>query len=142
MRSLLALLLFGSPAFAWEFSATPVCTLTHETPDLAIRVTFDPAQAEPYAIALTRPAAWPDTESFGLRFDGPAPMTIGTTRHKLSPDSRTLTVTDTGFDNVLNGLAYNGTATALSGATEVPFDLTGARPEVEAFRACYVLPSA
>ncbi len=69
-------------------------------------------------------------------------MTIGTGRHQLSADGKTLTVSDSGFDNVLDGLAYNGRATALAEGTEVPFDLTGARPAVEAFRACNVLPSA
>jgi hypothetical protein len=43
---------------------------------------------------------------------------------------------------VLDGLALNATATALAGATQLPFDLTGARPAVEAFRACGVVPSA
>lgn len=142
MRALIALFLLGSPASAWEFTAIPVCTIKHDTPDLSLRVTFDPAQAEPYAIALTRPTPWPETGNFGLRFDGPAAMTIGTGRHQLSADGKTLTVTDTGFGNVLDGLAYNATATALAATTEVPFDLTGARPVVEAFRACNVLPSA
>lgn len=142
MRALIVLYLLVTPASAWEFTAAPVCTITHETPDLALRITFDPAQSQPYSIALTRPAAWEQTESFGLRFDGPAAMTIGTGRHQLSADGQTLTVTDTGFDNVLDGLAYNAFATALAGATEVRLDLTGARPAVEAFRACDVLPSA
>jgi hypothetical protein len=60
----------------------------------------------------------------------------------LSDDGRTLTVTDGGFGNVLDGLALNGTATALAGDTVIPFDLAGARPAVEAFRACGVVPSA
>lgn len=69
-------------------------------------------------------------------------MTIGTDRHVLSPDGRSLTVTDTGFGNVLDGLAFNTTATALSGAEALPFDLAGAGPAVEAFRSCGVAPSA
>lgn len=142
MRSLIALAFLASPAVAWEFTAVPVCTIKLDTPDLSLRVTYDPALAEPYGIALTLPAPWPESDSFGLRFEGPAALTIGTARHKLSPDGRTLTVTDKGFGNVLDGLAYNGTATALAAGTEIPFDLTGARPAVEAFRACDVLPSA
>lgn len=142
MRSLIALALLASPALAWEFTAVPVCTIKLDTPDLSLRVTYDPALSEPYGIALTLPAPWPATESFGLRFDGPSALSIGTGRHQLSADGRTLTVTDTGFGNVLDGLAYNGTATALAGDTKIPFDLTGARPVVEAFRACDVLPSA
>lgn len=142
MRSLIALLLLAAPARAWEFTAAPVCTILEKTPDLSIRVAYDPSEPEPYAITLTRPEPWPLTETFGLRFDGPMAMTIGTSRHQLSPDGRSLTVTDTGFGNVLDGLAYNGTATALAGETAVPFDLTGARPAVEAFRACNVVPTA
>jgi hypothetical protein len=141
MRVLLALLI-ASPAQAWEFTATPVCTILNDAPTLQVRVTFDPSQAQPYAIALTRPDPWPVTDTFGLSFTGPAAMTIGTSRHQLSTDGRTLTVTDTGFGNVLDGLAYNGTAAALAGDLAVPFDLTGARPAVEAFKACNVVPSA
>ncbi len=142
MRALLALLLLATPAQAWDFTPTPVCTLFHDTPDLSIRVTYDPALPQPYAITLTRPKPWPATETFGLRFDGPAALSIGTSRHQLSADGRTLTVTDAGFGNVLDGLALNGTATAVAGDTLVPFDLGGARPAVEAFRACGVVPSA
>jgi hypothetical protein len=142
MRTLIALLFLASPVQAWDFSPTPICTIINNTPDLSIRVTYDPTQPQPYAISLTRPEPWPATDTFGLRFDGPAAMSIGTDRHQLSPDGRTLTVTDTGFGNVLDGLAFNGTATALAGAASVPFNLTGARPAVEAFRACGEVPSA
>ena len=142
MRSLFALLLFATPATAWEFTPIPVCTIAEDTPDVSIRVTFDPALAEPYTISLTRPAPWPETVAFGLRFDGPAALTIGTSRHRLSPDGRTLSVSDTGFGNVLDGMALNHTATALAGEAEVPFDLAGARPAVDAFRACGLVPSA
>jgi hypothetical protein len=142
MRTVIALFLFALPAQAWDFTPTPICTMAEDTPDLSIRVTYDPSQPQPYAISLTRPDPWPATETFGLSFNGPAAMTIGTGRHQLSADGRTLTVSDTGFGNVLDGLAFNGTATALAGATSVPFDLTGARPAVEAFRACGEVPSA
>jgi hypothetical protein len=142
MRALLALAFFANPAGAWDFTPTPICTLFHDADGLSIRVTYDPAQAEPYAIALTRPEPWPATPSFGLRFDGPSAMTIGTSRHRLSPDWRTLTVTDTGFGNVLDGLAFNSRVTALADGTEAAVDLAGARPAVEAFRACGVVPSA
>jgi hypothetical protein len=142
MRALIVFLLVAAPAQAWDFAAVPVCTIAEDTHGLSIRVTYDPTQPQPYAINLTRPDPWPETETFGLRFDGPAAMTIGTGRHQLSPDGRTLTVTDTGFDNVLDGLAFNSMATALAGDAALPFDLSGARPAVEAFRACGVLPSA
>jgi len=141
MRFVIALLL-ATPAQAWEFSATPVCTILNDAPGLSIRVTYDLSRPEPYAISLTRSDPWPVTDSFGLSFNGPAAMTIGTSRHQLSDDRRTLSVSDTGFGNVLDGLAFNGTATALAGDIAIPVDLTGARPAVEAFRACGVPPSA
>jgi hypothetical protein len=141
MRAIFALLL-ASPAQSWDFTPTPICTILNDTPELQVRVTYDPSQPKPYSIALTRPDPWPVTETFGLRFNGPAAMTIGTDLHQLSNGDRTLSVTDTGFGNVLDGLAYNGTATALAGDMAVPFDLTGARPAVDAFRACGVVPSA
>lgn len=141
MRAVITLLLLAAPAQAWDFTPIPVCTIAEDTPDLSIRVTYDPTQAQPYAIALTRPEPWPATETFGLRFDGPAAMSIGTGRHQLSNEGRTLTVTDTGFGNVLDGLALNRTATALAGDMALPVDLTGARPAVDAFRACGVVPS-
>lgn len=142
MRALIALLVLTTPAAAWNFTATPVCTLSHDTPELAVTVTYDPSERAPYSITLRRPDPWPRTETFGLRFEGPAALTIGTGRHRLSPDGRALTVTDTGFGNVLDGLSYNTTATAIAGEVAVPFDLTDAHPAVEAFRACIVLPSA
>ena len=142
MRFLLALLLLTIPAQAWDFTPTPICTIRNDTPTLSVRVTYDPGQPQPYAISLTRPDPWPITETFGLRFEGPMAMSIGTSRHQLSPDGRTVTVTDTGFGNVLDGLALNGFAAAMAGDTLVPFDLTGARPAVEAFRACGEVPSA
>jgi hypothetical protein len=140
---MIALFLLAAPAHAWDFTPVPVCTIAEDTADLSIRVTYDPSQPEPYAITLTRlDDPWPVTDSFALRFDGPAALSIGTGRHRLSPDGRTLTVSDTGFGNVLDGLALNRTATALAGETQIPFDLAGARPAVEAFRACGVVPSA
>lgn len=142
MRGLLLLFLaVPAPLWAWDFTAIPVCTIAEDTPDLSVRVTYDPSLAEPYAITITRPTPWPVTDTFGLRFDGPAGMTIGTSRHELSPDQRSLTVTDTGFGNVLDGLALNQMATALAGETAVPLDLSGAAPAVEAFRTCGVVPS-
>jgi hypothetical protein len=142
MRAFFAIALLATPAQAWDFTDTPICTILNDTPTLQVRVTYDPSLPEPYAIAFTRPDPWPQTDTFGLSFSGPAAMTIGTGRHQLSNGGRTLTVTDKGFGNVLDGLAYNGTAAALAGDLAVPFDLTGVRPAVEAFRACYVLPSA
>lgn len=140
MRAL-ALLLLASPAAAWDFTPVPVCTLSHEAPGLSVRVTFDPAQPQPYAIALTRTDGWPATPAFAIRFDGPAGMTITTDRHTLSPDGRTLTVSDTGFGNVLDGLEFNTSATATAGPAAAPLDLTAAAPAVRDFRSCLTAPT-
>jgi hypothetical protein len=139
MRAVVALFL-ATPAQAWDFTPTPVCTILADTPTLAVRVTYDPAQAEPYAITFTRSEPWPDTASFGLRFDGEAAMTIGTDRHRLSADGQSLSVSDTGFGNVLDGLALNRTAVALAGDLALPVDLAGAAEAVAAFRACGAPP--
>jgi hypothetical protein len=129
-------LLAATPLQDWEFSATPICTLTHATHETTVRVTYDPRVPE-YAIALTRTAAaWPNVPVFALRFDGSRGQIISTTRHQLSEGGATLTVTDTGFGNVLDGLELNDTATALVGAAQVAIPLSGAATAVRAFRAC------
>lgn len=140
MRAVVPLLLIASPVAAWEFAPLPVCTLWHEEAALSVRVTFDPSLQEAYAIALTRTgAAWPPSPSFAIRFDGPAALTIGTDRHRLSEDGGTLTVSDSSFGNVLDGIEFNDIATAAAGAVSVPFTLDGAAPEVRAFRDCGVV---
>ncbi|MEO1239511.1 MAG: hypothetical protein AAFW64_07605, partial [Pseudomonadota bacterium] len=63
-------LLSATPAAAWEFSALPICTLSHRSPDLNVQVTYDPRLDAPYTIALTAPAPWPKARVFGLRFFG------------------------------------------------------------------------
>jgi hypothetical protein len=139
---LITLLLSSSPAVAWEFTPTPVCTLSHMTPQADLRVTYDPRQEQPYAIAISRQQAWPDASTFSMRFDGPRGLTITTNRQTLTENGRTLTVTDRGFGNVLNGLEFNTTATALFDNIEVPFPLDGAASAVQAFRACATAPTA
>ena len=137
MRSLIALLLLAAPATAWEFTPSPVCTLSHAEQSGAVTVTYDPTVAQPYSIAITRSeSTWPAAPVFGIRFDGPRGLTISTDRHRLSDAQSTLTVSDRGFGNVLDGLEFNRTATALTGEAEVTFSLDGAAPEVQAFRAC------
>lgn len=138
----LALLAFclASPAAAWDFSPTPVCTLFHDTGTGRIEVTHDPRQAEPYAVEVTNTTPWPGGPVFALRFDGPRALTITTDRHSLSSGGTALTVTDRGFGNVLNGLEFNTTATALLGDIALPFPLDGAAPHVQAFRACTDAP--
>ncbi|MEO1532112.1 MAG: hypothetical protein AAFU72_08085 [Pseudomonadota bacterium] len=98
-------------------------------------VTYDPRVPE-YAIALRRDVPWPKDALFAIRFDGPRGLTISTSRHQLSEGGTVLTVTDRGFGNVLDGLQFNDTATALTGSAALSVSLDGAAPAVEAFRAC------
>jgi hypothetical protein len=69
-----------------------------------------------------------------MEFFGPRPLAIGTDRH--SADGATLTVRDSGFGNVLDGLEFNTNAVATSGARRVQIALDAAAPAVQAFRAC------
>ncbi len=135
-RILILALLAASPATAWEFTAIPFCTLSHATDTAEARVTYDPRQADPYAIALTLTGPWQQAPVFAIAFQGAASLTISTSRHRISPDGRTLSVSDTGFGNVLNGLEFNTTATAISGNQAVSFPLENAAPAVREFRAC------
>ena len=135
MRTLLALFILATPTQAWEFTPGLPCRLSHETNDARIELTYDPTQPL-YSITVTRPAPWPDAPGFAMRFDGPKPIAIGTDRHVLSEDGTALSVTDSGFGNVLNGLQYNHNATALAGDVEVNFPLDRAAEPVAAFRAC------
>lgn len=136
MRLALALALLATPAAAWEFRADPLCTLLHDTPTARLVITRDPARPEPYALTLTRAAPWPAAAGFAIRFQGARPFAIGTDRHRRSPDGRSLTVTDTGFGNVLDGLELGGRAVAVSGAAAEMLDLSGAAGPLRAFRAC------
>jgi hypothetical protein len=145
MRCVLTLaltILAAAPAAAWEFSPGPVCTLSHEAPGARVAVTYDPRQAQPYAIAITLPDPWPDGPLFGIRYDGGRMLEITTDRHVLSDGGRTLTVTDRGFGNVLDGLQFNAQATAVTGDRAVSLSLDGAADPVEAFRACATAPVA
>ena len=139
MRFLLLLCVFATPAHAWDFSPNPICTLDHSETQIAVQVTYDPATAL-YAMALTRPQGWPDDPVFSIRFDGSRPLTISTTRHRISAE--TLSVADTGFGNVLNGLQFNTSATAFTATTDVRFSLEDAADPVEQFRACTTTPIA
>mgnify|MGYP001283865403 CR=1 FL=1 len=136
MRLTLAALLLATPAAAWEFRADPVCTLTHDGPEARVVITRDPALAEPYTIAVTRSQPWPATPGFAIRYEGARPFAIGTDRHRRSPDGRSLSVSDTGFGNLLDGLELGGRAVAIAGDAQAAFDLTGAAGPVQAFRAC------
>ncbi len=136
MRLALALTLLVSPATAWEFSPSPICTLTQTTAEGTLTVTYDATMPE-YTITITLPdAAWPDAPGFAMAFAGDRPIGIQTDRHELSDDGRSLTVTDTGFGNVLNGLEFNMRAYATSGDTTVGFVLSGIGPAIRDFRNC------
>lgn len=132
----LSCLTVATPVAAWEFTPVPICTLFHQGADMAVMVTYDPKAGE-YAIHLSREGGWPSAAVFVMRFEGPRSLTISTTRHLIeTEDTRTLTVRDRGFGNVLNGLHYNLRAVAVLGDLEVPVSLDGAAPAVEEFRAC------
>ncbi|APX14007.1 hypothetical protein [Tateyamaria omphalii] len=139
MRFLIALTALATPVHAWDFSPTPICTLSHAEATADIAVTYDHA-TRLYAIAITSEDGWPSAPAFSMRFDGGQPNTISTTRHQTS--GQTLTVTDTGFGNVLDGLAFNTTATAFTQTAAVTVSLAGAAAEVEKFRACATAPTA
>jgi hypothetical protein len=135
MRTVLALLLASSAA-AWEFSASPICTLTDTSDAGTMTVTYDPEITE-YTITVTlADDKWPAAETFGMAFASDKPINIQTDRYVLSADSRSLTVTDRGFGNVLNGLEFNTRAYAILGDTTVGFSLDGIDPAIQAFRAC------
>jgi hypothetical protein len=141
MRTLIALLcLAASPGWAWDFTPEPICTLSWADGDSSVVVTYDPRGPE-YAIALTRATPWPREPVFAIQFEGPRGITISTSRHRLSDSGRTLTVTDRGFGNVLDGLQYNDRANAVTGSATLAVPLEGAAPAVEAFRDCTQAPS-
>lgn len=137
----LILTLLAAQAQAWEASTDgALCVLSHDGALLDIRLTYDPGLPR-YTITLTRDGTpWPEAPVFALRFDGPRPNLITTDRHVT--DGTTLSVADRGFGNVLDGLQFNETATALTGGAAVDFSLAGAAPAVLDFRACVLVPSA
>ena len=141
LRALAVLLLTATPALAWEARSGHVCELTHEGQAARVRVTYDSAIPE-YAIAITPDRPWSSGPIFAIRFDGPRGLTISTDRHVILGDGATLSVTDRGFGNVLNGLEFNETATVLLGDRAIAFALDGAGPAVRAFRACATGTSA
>lgn len=133
--------LYAAPSAAWQAGVSgPLCTLSHAEGDISVHLTFDPT-VPLYTIAVTGTEPWPVDAEFSMTFDGPQPNTIRTNRHVLSPDLGTLSVSDRGFGNVLDGLQFNTTARAVSGSTTVQMSLEGAAPEVETFRACGQTPS-
>ena len=137
MRHLIPLLFLASPAHAWEFTATPICTINHSEASGSVELTYDHTTGL-YAIAVTNPNGWPVAPIFSIRFDGPRAGTISTNRHQT--DGATLTVTDAGFGNVLDGLEFNTEATAFTDTQMVTMSLQGAADPVQKFRACTTIP--
>jgi hypothetical protein len=143
MRFVLLFLLLTAPAAAWEFTPTPVCTLSHSTDKARLSVTHTPHAVEPYAIEITQgDAIWGSSPTFQMLFDGPRKLSIATDRHKLGAGGKSLTVTDQGFGNVLTGLEFNFLATAKSGDTVLYFPLADAAEAVQRFRLCAESPEA
>ncbi|WP_170606138.1 hypothetical protein [Ruegeria arenilitoris] len=136
MRFVLSLLIFATPASAWEATVGQICTLSHETDSATIFLTYDPAQPL-YSLTITRTTEnWAQAPWFAMRFEGPTPIEIATSRHVLSENATALTVTDKGFGNVLDGLEYNQSAYAFTQNQIIEFPLDGAASQVRIFREC------
>ena len=136
MRALFLSLIFATPATAWEASVGQICTLSHDTSSAEIFLTYDPSQPL-YTLTVTQKTeAWTQAPWFAMRFEGPSPIEIATSRHVLSDGAASLTVADTGFGNVLDGLEYNQTAYAFTRDGVAEFPLDGAAPQVRIFRDC------
>ena len=139
----LALIALAAPAAAWEASSQgPVCFLTHEDEGSLVEVSHDPRRDLAYAIRLdNREAPWAAAPVFAIRFEGPSRLTISTDRHTLSANDEALTVMDSGFGNVLDGIEFNQIGIAILGEQSLAFPLKGAAPAVQAFRACSETPT-
>ena len=121
-RFALIISLIATPIWAWEFTDIPVCTVSHETGEISLKMTFDHGSGV-YALALARPVPWPAGQVFSIRFDGPRGLTISTDRQVISDNGRKLTASDQGFGNVLNGLEFNQTATPALGGPHLVDEL-------------------
>ncbi len=128
-------------AIAWEFTPGLPCLLTHEGSNVSVELTYDPS-IPLYSISIMREAPFQLTQQFSLQFRGGMSLTIGTDRQKLSDNNRKLTVTDSGFGNVLNGLQFNSVMTAFVGSEQIDVSLNGAAKPVEQFRNCRARPLA
>ncbi|WP_299152297.1 hypothetical protein [uncultured Tateyamaria sp.] len=126
-------------AHAWTFTPSPICTLDHIEPGVEVKLTYDHA-TKTYAITLTSDQGWPQAPAFSMAFTGPRPNTISTPRHQTQ--GNTLTVTDSGFGNVLDGLQHNETATAFTATAAVTVSLKDAAEPVQRFRDCTQTPIA
>jgi hypothetical protein len=124
------MLCLAHPAQAWEFTPTPVCTLTDASSPTDLKSTYD---GELYTLVLSNAEGWPNNPIFSIRFAPLGPY-ISTSKHQI--EGSTLTVSDTGFGNVLNGLQINQTAQITLGDMVRDIDLKSARAPVGAFKRC------
>lgn len=104
-----------------------------------MRITYDSGLGEYQLLLRDTARPMPVSDIFSITFDGPLGLSISTDRHTLEDGS--LSVRDTGFGNVLNGLEFNSRAVAQVGTRRYVFDLSDAAPEVQKFRNCEVAPS-
>ncbi len=119
-----------------------ICVLRHEADAVDVVVTYDPRIPE-YAIELTlTDGVWPAAPVFAIVFEGGWPITIQTDRHVVDDGGRRLTVRDSGFGNVLDGIGQNSVATAMVPGLAVAVPLDGAAGPLAAFRQCPSAPSA
>jgi len=122
--------LIGSPSLAWDFTTSPICTVTDRGSDTALKLAFD---GEFCVLHLSHLEGWQNDEVFAIRFAPNGPF-IQTTRHQI--DDQTLSVSDAGFVNVLKSLQDNQVGQVLLGETVRNIDLSGAYPPVENFKNC------
>ena len=134
MRIFLLLLLVPLQAHAWTFTPGAICALEHETETAKIALTYDPAKPL-YSVTVSA-GQIPASPFFSMTFQGNQAQTISTNRHTLSADGTQVSVTDTGFGNVLDGLQFNEVALAVIGDSTIAFPLKGAASAVVAFRQC------
>ena len=125
----------AAPAHAWETKSDGLCVLSHSGANADVRLTYD-SSIKTYSIAITPKKPWRNAPVFAIRFEGPRSLTISTGRHTITADGGTLAVSDSGFGNVLNGLEFNHTATALLGQQKGSVSLDGAAPAVQEVRSC------
>lgn len=137
MKIFYLILIVPGGAEAWEYTAGLPCRLTHDSAQVSVELTYDPTKPL-YSISLTKTSTWPEADIFEMQFIGPRGLVIGTDRHQFSEGGTRLTVTDTGFNNVLDGLQFNHTARAVLDDVSIEVPLDGAADPVEAFRRCEV----
>jgi hypothetical protein len=104
--------------------------VTDSRSQTGVEMTFD---GSTYVLTLTHRDGWPDAPLFAIQFAPNGPF-IQTGRHIVRGQS--LSVSDSGFGNVLNGLEFNARAIVQLGQISRIIDLTGAAGPVQDFRAC------